>query len=257
MYKYAFTKKLRLDMIVENFMPACSQSDAADESAAADATETSGGAESAAVLADKDLAGDAAGGMATAVGGLARTSSLQADQLNQTMAGVGLSGGSAAAPGPSAASLVAGVDASTAVDPAGAADGSASSDGAVTTSGTTGISGAQGQVQADDMAQAERSLDGAISGVPAARRRLSRSAPIADRNNAGEPGKGPSSKQDTALAELKGFISTILSSKLEEIKSTLQNKLAAQEEAINSKLRKIEGGAEDDKKKDGKAKPKK
>ncbi|KAH6583888.1 hypothetical protein BASA61_007797 [Batrachochytrium salamandrivorans] len=64
-------------------------------------------------------------------------------------------------------------------------------------------------------------------------------------------------KQELAIAELKGFISSVLATKVEDIRSSLLNKLSAQEEHINSKLKKIEGGLDENKKKDPKIKPKK
>ncbi|KAK5664457.1 hypothetical protein BDV3_000307 [Batrachochytrium dendrobatidis] len=66
-----------------------------------------------------------------------------------------------------------------------------------------------------------------------------------------------SGKQEAAIIELKSFISSVLATKLDDMRSTLLTKLTAQEEHINAKLKKIEGNLEDDKKKDLKVKSKK
>ncbi len=59
-------------------------------------------------------------------------------------------------------------------------------------------------------------------------------------------------KLDPQSAELRGFVLSVLSTKMDEIKTALNSKLAQQEEMIQSKLKKVDVPADDDKKNQGK-----
>jgi hypothetical protein len=64
--------------------------------------------------------------------------------------------------------------------------------------------------------------------------------------------KVPSSKRDLAIKELKDMIATSLSPKLEELKTSLNAKLSAQDEVFTQKLKKLDEEQKKDAKKTGK-----
>eukprot|EP00842_Homolaphlyctis_polyrhiza_P006040 jgi/Hompol1/6437/HPOL_003583-RA len=228
MYKYAFTKKLRMELIVENFMPSAAETDRD--------------------VSEGDSERHAMGSMDMLAEGAARTAENGQDGESINVEG-------------EPTGVVDGQMLSTEVT-VGAADTQLSQvPGSVQSTSVTGppsngspkdSAASQNTQQAGGQAVHITSQEA----IPLEAKQFMTSNPSLQPEASKATASG--SKQEAALAELKGFISSVLSAKLDEIRNNMQSKLAAQEETLNSKWRKIEGGNDEDpKKKDPKAKAKK
>ncbi|KAI8927714.1 flagellar C1a complex subunit C1a-32-domain-containing protein [Entophlyctis helioformis] len=224
MYKYAFTKKLRLDMVVEGF----------GGGGSAVAADGASGDE----LAEHEVAAGDAGSIA---GG----------ELVKETDGQNVSGGAGTA-----------IDAGAASDVQ--AETPAASDAQASASHGHGQPSASSQreppAQKDAMSPQQQPAT-AVQPQPLASvsEQLDKQAASSQQPMDAPKLQPNASKHDAAVSDLRGFISSVLSAKLDDIRTSLQSKLSVQEDALLAKLRRLDGSIEEDKdkKKDIKGKPKK
>ncbi|KAI9358314.1 flagellar C1a complex subunit C1a-32-domain-containing protein [Zopfochytrium polystomum] len=217
MYKYVFTKKVKIEFTIEN----------------ADLTPSSS--------AEDIAAAAAAAGTATAGTGTAAATSLPLPaEGHATAAAAAVVAVDAVGGEPAARALESEVGAATDVattgDAAAAADG-ASGDGG----GAQGAEAAAGATGAADATPGATGAEATAADPSGLQTQLAHSSTSAGEGEAGGAGEHAAlSKHDQAVADLRNLVIASIAPKLEEMKLSFTQKMAAQEDQFAARMKKLE-----------------